>query len=73
MSWPLLCLSRPFCIFERCLDSNPEPCVISGVLKKIHPKNKKNKTFQENREEAGGRNKPPQTGTISQTLWPNVT
>jgi hypothetical protein len=22
--WPLLCLCRPFCIFERCLDSNPE-------------------------------------------------
>jgi hypothetical protein len=21
--WPLLCLCRPFCIFERCLDSNP--------------------------------------------------
>jgi hypothetical protein len=24
--WPLLCLCRPFCIFERCLDSNPESC-----------------------------------------------
>jgi hypothetical protein len=24
--WPLLCLRRPFCIFERCLDSNPESC-----------------------------------------------
>ncbi len=23
---PLLCLCRPFCIFERCLDSNPEKC-----------------------------------------------
>jgi len=26
--WPLLCLCRPFCIFERCLDSNPERCHI---------------------------------------------
>jgi hypothetical protein len=26
MCWPLLCLCRPFCIFERCLDSNPESC-----------------------------------------------
>jgi hypothetical protein len=24
--WPLLCLCRPFCIFERCLNSNPESC-----------------------------------------------
>ncbi len=24
--WPLLCLCRPFCICERCLDSNPESC-----------------------------------------------
>jgi hypothetical protein len=24
--WPLLCLCRPFCIVERCLDSNPESC-----------------------------------------------
>ncbi len=24
--WPLLCLCRPCCIFERCLDSNPESC-----------------------------------------------
>ncbi len=25
--WPLFCcLCRPFCIFERCLDSNPESC-----------------------------------------------
>jgi hypothetical protein len=24
--WSLLCLCRPFCIFERCLDSNPESC-----------------------------------------------
>ncbi len=24
--WPLLCLWRPFCIFEKCLDSNPERC-----------------------------------------------
>jgi hypothetical protein len=24
--WPLLCLCRPFCIFERCLDLNPESC-----------------------------------------------
>jgi hypothetical protein len=23
---PLLCLCRPFCISERCLDSNPESC-----------------------------------------------
>ncbi len=22
--WPLLCICRPFCIFKRCLDSNPE-------------------------------------------------
>ncbi len=26
MCWPLLCLCRAFCIFERCLDSNPETC-----------------------------------------------
>ncbi len=27
MCWPLLlCLFRPFCIFERCLDLNPESC-----------------------------------------------
>ncbi len=24
--WSLLCFCRPFCIFERCLDSNPESC-----------------------------------------------
>ncbi len=24
--WPLHCLCRPFCIFQRCLDSNPECC-----------------------------------------------
>ncbi len=24
--WPLRCLCRPFCIFERCLDSNAERC-----------------------------------------------
>jgi hypothetical protein len=24
--WPLLFLCRPFCIFARCLDSNPENC-----------------------------------------------
>ncbi len=24
--WPLLCLCRPFLVFERCLDSNPESC-----------------------------------------------
>ncbi len=24
MRWPLLCLCRPFSIFGRCLDSNPE-------------------------------------------------
>jgi hypothetical protein len=24
--WPLLCLCRPKCIFESCLDSNPESC-----------------------------------------------
>jgi hypothetical protein len=24
--WPLLCLCRRFCIFGRCLDSNPESC-----------------------------------------------
>ncbi len=26
LCWPLFCLCRPFCIFERCLDSNPESC-----------------------------------------------
>ncbi len=26
LCWPLLCLCHPFCIFERCLDSNPESC-----------------------------------------------
>ncbi len=26
MCSPLLCLCRPFCSFERCLDSNPESC-----------------------------------------------
>jgi hypothetical protein len=24
--WPLLCFCRPFCISDRCLDSNPESC-----------------------------------------------
>ncbi len=24
--WPLLCLCRPYCIFYRCLESNPESC-----------------------------------------------
>ena len=24
--WPLLCLCRPFCIFDLCLDSNPDSC-----------------------------------------------
>ncbi len=24
--WPLFCLHCPFCIYERCLDSNPESC-----------------------------------------------
>ncbi len=24
--WPLFCLCRRFCIFERCLDSKPESC-----------------------------------------------
>jgi hypothetical protein len=24
--WPLLCFGRPFCIFDRCLDSKPESC-----------------------------------------------
>jgi hypothetical protein len=24
--WPLLCLCRPFCIFRRYVDSNPENC-----------------------------------------------
>ncbi len=27
--WPLLYLYRPFCIFERCLDSNPESCHVA--------------------------------------------
>ncbi len=26
MCWPLLSLCRPFCIFETCLDLNPESC-----------------------------------------------
>ncbi len=26
LCWPLLSLCRPFCIFETCLDSNPESC-----------------------------------------------
>ncbi len=26
MCWPLHCLCRPFCNFERCLDSKPESC-----------------------------------------------
>ncbi len=26
LATPLLMLCRPFCIFERCLDSNPESC-----------------------------------------------
>ncbi len=26
MGWPLLCLCPQFCIFERCLYSNPESC-----------------------------------------------
>jgi len=29
--WPLLCLCLPFCIFERCLDSNPESCLSRQV------------------------------------------
>ncbi len=28
--WPLLCLFRPFCIFQRCLNSNPESCRIAS-------------------------------------------
>jgi hypothetical protein len=35
---PLLCLFRPFCIFERCLDSNPESCRSNQVC---HPSPKK--------------------------------
>ncbi len=27
--WPLLCLCRPFCIFDGCLDSNPESALAS--------------------------------------------
>ncbi len=30
--WPQLCLCRPFCIFERCLDSNPESYKEVGAL-----------------------------------------
>ncbi len=32
--WPLLCLCRPFCTFERYLDSNPECCRVkhAGAL-----------------------------------------
>jgi hypothetical protein len=26
VGWPLFCLCCLFCIFERCLDSNPESC-----------------------------------------------
>ena len=29
--WPLLCLCRPFCIFESCLDSNPKSCLSKQV------------------------------------------
>ncbi len=29
--WPLLCLCRPFCVFERCLDSNPTSCRLAAV------------------------------------------
>ncbi len=31
--WPILCLCRPCCIFERCLDSNPE----SHCRRATHP------------------------------------
>ncbi len=29
--WPLLCLCRPFCIFERCLDSNQRITLINSL------------------------------------------
>jgi hypothetical protein len=36
--WPLLCLCRPFCIFVRCLDSNPESCHSEQVRYQLsHP------------------------------------
>jgi hypothetical protein len=36
--WPLLCLCRPFCIFEKCLDSNPETCSSRQARYKLsHP------------------------------------
>jgi hypothetical protein len=36
--WPLLCLCRTFCIFERCLDSNPESCCsMQGRYELSHP------------------------------------
>ncbi len=38
MCWPLLRLCRPFCIFERCLDSNPESCRSKQVRYQLsHP------------------------------------
>ncbi len=30
MCWPLLCSCTPFCIFERCLDSNPESAAVAS-------------------------------------------
>jgi hypothetical protein len=36
--WPLLWLCRPFCTFERCLDSNQESCCIKQArYQLIHP------------------------------------
>jgi hypothetical protein len=36
--WPILCLCRTFCIFERCLDSNPESCRSKQVRYQLsHP------------------------------------
>jgi hypothetical protein len=32
MCWPLHSLCRPFCIFERCLHSNPDTCSVSKAV-----------------------------------------
>ncbi len=33
VKWQLLCLRRPFCILERCLDSNPESICLQSSKK----------------------------------------
>jgi hypothetical protein len=36
--WQLRCLCRPFCIFERCLNSNTESCLSKQALYQLsHP------------------------------------